>query len=333
MKNFIILFVWLTSLNSYCQITDGCDEVLRLASRDITIESTRANTAKYIYENYCEGKEIRSDISIELVDSDLFESFNFGFGDKKESLKQICKTYESNYKEIVERDYSSSIVVREAISAWEKCKLLSNGGIKINPQILPSSFTIDLARVGDDISVNGVDYDEEKCECVAIIKDETGKEKTSKVNSSTHYIISNGNSWNIRCRRKPKKIDGIEYYPETDFLVPTSKGTFTMTLPKNINPPHNWITEVVNDINTLKKNLIFYNDMINKKIDSVNNRFSKIEFREVCIPVESDCDGYQFSNLKGPEGFVYAGFNNINSLPGGRCGYGNKCKIFMRILE
>lgn len=330
MKTILVLILSFSAFIGNAQFDDGCDEVLRLASRDVTIQSNRANTAKYIYDSYCKGSQVDNSINIDLVDEDLFENFSFGFGSKKEKLEQICKTYESNYKQIVENDIESRIVVREAISSWEKCKALSNSGIKIRPQILSTQFTVDLARQGDDIVVNGVDYDTDKCECVAVLKDQEGNETTQTVDSGTKHIINNGKTWNIRCTRKYTEIDDVKYFPETDFVLPTSKGTFAMTLPKNINPKHNWIKSVINEIESLKQNLNTNTENLDGKIQKIDSRISNVEFKKICVSVQGDCGGSKFANIKAPEGFVYA-FDEFNSWKGGPCGQGSKCKIFIKI--
>lgn len=327
MKTIFMIILCFSTFFCYAQFDDGCDEVLRLASRDVTIKSNRANTAKYIYDNYCEGSKINKSINIELIDEDLFETFSFGFGSKKKKLQQICKTYESNYKQIVESDIESRIVVREAISSWEKCKTLSNSGIKIKPHILPTQFTVDIARQGDDIDVNGVDYDTEKCDCIAVLKDKKGNETTQKVDAKTMHVINNGKTWNIRCTRKYTEIDGVKYFPETDFVLPTSKGTFTMTLPKNINPKHNWINSVINELKTLETKL----DLTNNRIETVNTKFGKIKFKQECVSRKCGVDN--LARIKTPDGYAFTGITETNTYSGGKCGKGSHCKIFIKIEE
>ncbi|WP_159092117.1 hypothetical protein [Aquimarina sp. Aq107] len=329
----ILFIIYLAPIFLFCQtplLNDGCSDVLRLSSRDVTIESTRATTAKYIYDNYCSGKSAKGTINIKAVDEDLFESFSFGFGSKKEKLEHICKTYQSNYKASYERNINKSHVVRDAISAWEKCKELSNQGINIRPSLLKSSFTVDVRRIGDDIEINGVYYDTKACECKAQIKNTFGQLKTTLVNSDTKHKIKDGNTWSVICTRKKMKEGDMQFYPEFDFKMPTSKGSFNITLPKNVKPTHSWITEVISEIEDLKVSIRSTHDTLQKQISRVDNRFGKIKWVKKCTDANGDCNGARVSGITAPKGYNFA-FYTQDTYRGGKCGKGSKCKVFYKI--
>lgn len=245
----LTFLIALTSLNVLAQpegFSDSCSEVLRISSRDVETHYKKANLAKYVHENYCEGTNVKSGVNLNIGVEDLLESFDLGFGSTKEKVKNICQTYENQYKEdVVERSYSSK-TVREAISAWLECKKLSNNGVLVRPIVQKTRATVDFLKTGpDDVKINGVKYDTNLLTCEASIGGNvlTGP-SVQTVNSKTIHTISNTDVWSISCERIPEIQNGVKLYHETDLTVLSSKGSIKLTLPADEKIPFNWSSEM-----------------------------------------------------------------------------------------
>ena len=253
------LLLTLVCFNANAQpqgFSDSCSEVLRISSRDVEARYKKANIAKYVYENYCEGSNVKSGLNLNIGVEDLLESFDLGFGSTKEKVKNICQTYENKYKEsVVETSYSSR-TVREAISAWLECKKLSNNGVLVRPIVQKTRATIDFLKTGpDDVVINGVKYDTKLLKCEAsigggLLTDPSVKE----VNSRTIHTISDTDVWSISCERIPESQDGVKFYHETDLTVLSSKGSIKLTLPADEKIPFNWSSEMNEKLAELTSN-------------------------------------------------------------------------------
>jgi len=325
MKKIICLIILNYLISSLLAQQDDCIDVLSIASKDIKTSYTKASVARYINEKYCEGKSMKSGISISANDEDLLSKVGFGFGSSKEKVSNICKDYTNTYNSLVEEDIRSSTVVREAIDAWIKCKKLANEGIKVVPSIQNTQFTIDVARGRSAISINGIKYDTQKCTCKALFTE--GDQTVLKVvDESTFHKINDENYWNISCTRIPKNVAGVEQFDELDFSLSTSSGTYILTLPREMKPSYVWIDDVVKEIENLKTK----NNNITNKLEIINNRFNNIKFERVCVKVEENCDGKKFAAIQAPSGYVFA-FAETDHWPGGPCGQGKVCKVFIKV--
>ena len=210
------------------------------------IHFKKANIAKYVYENYCEGKNVKSGVNLNVGVEDLIESFDLGFGSTNEKVRNICKTYENQYKKDVdERSYSSK-TVREAISAWLECKKLSNNGVLVRPIVQKTRVTIDFLKTGpNDVKINGVKYDPSLLTCEASVGGGMLVNPTIQtVDSETIHTISDTDVWTISCERLPQVQNDTKLYQETDLTVVSSKGSIKLTLPADEKISFNWSSEM-----------------------------------------------------------------------------------------
>ena len=261
---FVVLtFIPVTTRAQVLDFQDGCFEVLRYASRDIRIEQRRAQTARYIYDKYCQGTNMKSGINIGVEVDDLLESAGFSLGSSRESVRNVCQTYEERYGNSINQDTRSSIVVREAIDAWMKCKQLAVEGVRIKPNIQETQFTINIQRIIDDITIDGVAYDSKHCKCTARVGESP---KKVVVDNNTFHTIRDGNHWNIVCTRIPNEISGAKIYEGFDFAITTSKGSFTLDIERSIMPSLTWAEDIQNEISTLEN-----------KVTSLSSRLVPVE--------------------------------------------------------
>lgn len=86
-----------------------------------------------------------------------------------------------------------------------------------------------------------------------------------------------------------------------------------------------------NQIDQLKSDVVTSDTNLSEMINEVNDRFDKIEFKQICL--DRKCVDDNFSRIQTPNGWIDTGIRHENTYPGGRCGKGKYCKVFYRIKK
>ncbi len=249
MKKILITLLSILSIQGFTQ--DGCEEVLRLASRNVEIKYSRASVAKYVYENYCEGNRRKSSVNFGVDVGSLMESVGFSFGSKSDNIKHICETYQSNYKGDAEEYSQSNNVVNDALRYWYECKKLSSEKIIFTPTVLKTTVNINVRNQNDlPAFIKNISYDTTKLECRCEVN---GGKQIVNIETPKFKIEPGENP--ITCTRIPVKTKGLDYYDETEIVVATNKGSFSLIIPKEGKPGINWLTEIDAKISSLQNQI------------------------------------------------------------------------------
>lgn len=233
------------------QGNDGCADVLALTGRDELYSYERQEAMREIYDQYCSGKQMKSGVNLDLGVEDLLGGFNLGVGTTKDKVESVCREYEDIARRAQSSLQQASIVVKEAIAAWRDCKQIAANGLDIDPKVQHTQFAIDFRRWGArDVVLNGFNYDARFAECrgATTAGEDQVLDRTSKV------LLTDDTSWSAVCRRHPKEIGSITYYPEVEVIVPTSaNGTFTLRVPRSVLPELTWSQQIGERIDNLEK--------------------------------------------------------------------------------
>ncbi|KXX67406.1 hypothetical protein [Flammeovirga sp. SJP92] len=253
MKNsiiFICIFIVLPILSLNAQ--DNCNEVLRLASRNIEIRYSKASVAKYIYENHCSGNSRKQGFDLGVDVTDMLESVGFSFGSKEENISHICENYESLYKNDAENFTYKNSVVRDAISQWYQCQELNSRKLVFKPTLLKTMVNIDIEKKDDtETYLRNVSYDTTIMTCKCIVDGEV----VIVDDSITPFLLDRGLN-SITCTRKEIKTqDNITIYPEAELIINTNKGTFSLKIPKEGKPDYVWLSEYENKLEEINNSI------------------------------------------------------------------------------
>ncbi len=261
-----VIAVAFMPFNAYGQ--DICSGLLSYTGRDISNESRQNAIAADLYTQHCEGSSARqgssTSVGLEAVVKAIPIKFNYGGASSSEKLNNFCKVYDSRRAEFVSEIIDTSIVVREALEAFNACVSLSASGIYFNPKVGRNILVVDVRRGSDDASVRGVTYDPNLLECrlppTAAGKDSAG-EPAAVADANTIRTLD-GSYLPITCIRKLQDgADGEKIYPRAELTIGTSRGSFFMAVPQDAELPLKYASEI-----SLRM------DAIDKSVSSSKNR-------------------------------------------------------------
>jgi hypothetical protein len=252
----VVCFLFILLLSFDIKAQDNCNEVLRLASRNVEIKYSKASVAKYIYESYCSGSSRKSGFEMGVEVSNLIKSVGFSFGSKEENIRHICENYESLYKNNAENFTYKKDVVEDALTLWYQCQELNSNKLVFKPTLLNTMINIDIEKKDDSETIlRNIKYNNgiSSCECIV-----NGSKKEID-NKTEPFTLERGLN-SITCvRKKDNSQDNLTIYPEAEIIVNTNKGTFSLKIPKDGKPETVWLSE------------------IEAKIENLNNSISELE--------------------------------------------------------
>ena len=152
----------------------------------------------------------------------------------------------------------TSIVVEKAIDSWLACKDLYKAGLRIKPRVEPTVLIISLARNGPGQGIlRGVKATAGTI-CKGSLPVAGGPAKDSLLGATVNFTLPAVGMWNIVCERTPvtsAAMRGARRYPETNVILDTTEGPFSMTLPEAPEAEERWASEIGARIGVLEANV------------------------------------------------------------------------------
>ncbi|MCW1841765.1 hypothetical protein [Prosthecomicrobium hirschii] len=253
MKYWSLFFTMLAITCHGAVAQDVCGGILTYTGRDVINESRENSVAAELYTQHCEGssakKSSTTSIGLEAVVKAIPVKFNFGGTSGEERLNNFCKTYDSRRSEFSAERIDKSIVVREALSAFNECVSLAAKGIFFNPKIGRTTLVIDVRRGSDDASITGVSYDPDLMTCRLPPKAASGGRPAEPATVATTDTTRDldGNYLPMVCERKPQVgASGEKSYPRAELIVATSRGSFFLPVVGDVQLPQQWASDIGN---------------------------------------------------------------------------------------
>ncbi|WP_105403427.1 hypothetical protein [Neorhizobium sp. T7_12] len=227
---FFLAVMWAGS--GYAQ--DYCGDVLRYAAKDYSLETQQDSIAKDIYDQTCTGSQAKDTKSFSLGAEAVIYSvpakFNLGSGSTKDRVEHFCRTFDSDYRANTARYRETSLVSKEAVSAWSNCVQLSGEGVKFKPLITTTQVTIEIKKTAPDaVEVAGIQFDPSLLACS--VPNDNNQATRVDATMKTVKTLNSGGTWQVSCDRKSRSDDHQQTYREADLSVHTSKGSFTVRVP------------------------------------------------------------------------------------------------------
>lgn len=232
MKKIIILFS-VVFTGSLLSAQDYCHDVLIYAGRNTSLSVKKAFLAKSIYDQYCSGTQIRSGDSFGVDIPLKLGKLGISGNSTAEKVSNLCKTYESEYVDLVETYSYEEIASTEAIQAWAKCGEMAKKGVLIKPTIADKQLLINLQQLrGNEVEINGVrTFGFETCET-------TIAGTVINVDNQFNYTLKDGNQLQIVCYREEDLTDSNEiFYKRGSVTIGTDEGEFAFVLLDEKFPP------------------------------------------------------------------------------------------------
>ena len=260
-KQLPIILILMITLGSSISGQQKCSDVLLLASRNVSNQTTKSHVAKQVYDYLKTNDKSTFDADLGLAKLGLTAGLTM------EEMKDMEKHYDSKYKSIYESSQSSSTVVIDAIQAWRDCIKFANVGWEMEARETGEKFVVGFRNIKRaNMDINGVVYNKDDCKCTAVLDDGLREE----VNGDTKFTLDTEDWWSIICDRINTGDEANENFEEVNFIVTTTRGNFTLTLPAKSKPRHDWLMDLENTIESLETT-------IQNNLSEINNLKSEIE--------------------------------------------------------
>jgi hypothetical protein len=208
-----------------------CTGILTHLGRDITNESRRNAIARSVYDEYCEKNSIKQNrtttVGLEAVVESIPLKFNLGVGSNEDKLKNFCKIYDERFASSAIEDIDKSIVVREALNAFNECITLSKKDVYFYPSIGRSMVTVSVRRGPPDVDVLGVIYEPALLNCMVPFSNDSST--TVKADQNTKKKLDGG-FYPVTCVRQSKLENGITFFSRAEVTILTSQGNFILPI-------------------------------------------------------------------------------------------------------
>ena len=254
LRFYAFIVFLLTSRFAFAQ--DVCSGILSYTGRDEISESRDNSVAAEIHNQHCEGSTSRrsstTSIGLEAVVKAIPIKFNFGGTSDEDKLNNFCKVYSSKRAEFSSEKIDRSTVVREALSAFNRCIELSVKGIYFNPKFGRTSFVVDVRRGSDDASIAGVTYDSALLTCRLPPTSSAG----ATVANKDSVRVLDGNYLPITCERTPiTRPSGERNYPRAEVTIATSRGSLLLPVSEDSLMPEQWASQIQDRVKVVSDEL------------------------------------------------------------------------------
>jgi hypothetical protein len=221
---------------------DNCTPVLELTGRNYSVEDSKAAVQSNIYNQYCENDTTNSNSNLD-VGAKLLGSIGLSFGgsSNEETVRNFCKTYQSNYTQNQSYYRNISTVLKSTTDAWSACEQGKQQGVLFRPTVQKTQLSVGIARRGSHPgNVTAINYDTKRLSC-----------KFDNASSLPKALTED--YWNVFCSRTPQTTStGETIYPEADFVVDTSLAPpFPLTIPADGSVPYQFASEIQKQLNQL----------------------------------------------------------------------------------
>jgi len=226
--------------------TESCGDLLRFASRDMRTSTTYDDQRKFFYEAICKGSGKSGNLNYEDANSAL----GLGYTSKDE----YCSAEQSATSSISYSRNDSSLVVREALDAYYRCRALETRGIAADISLPvdqpPVVFSVGIARTGSDKqTIHSVRLsDTAALECTAL-KDGKQIPLSETANAIAFELPESKSRWTMSCTRKGRDDGaGNVSYPPVQLIVTTSGGDLPLALPEVGLASATWARDLRNEM-------------------------------------------------------------------------------------
>lgn len=230
MRPAIPLLIFLSSFAQTAHSQDVCSGLLSYTGRDLHTQERENALAESLYTEHCAGSQSSSNSSgslgIDAVVKAIPIKFRAGGSTSKEKIDNFCKIYDSNRAQFSNENIDTSVVVREALTAFNSCISMASRGIYFNPVIGAKQLSVDVRRGSDDTSITGLTYDPQLLECrLPPGKMPDGTARASLVADGDSVLDLGGSFVTITCVRKPQTLgSGEKIYPSAELTIATGRG-------------------------------------------------------------------------------------------------------------
>jgi hypothetical protein len=257
----------------YAQDGDNCRDVLQYSARNYSVFEEEIGIATKIHDQYCEGENEKSGMNIDSGAEMLIKAIpikvNLSFGSTQERLKSFCKTFDSDYKQNIQKYQNISQVVNETTNAWVSCITLASKGVLFRPKIGATQVVLEIQRTAAaKASVTGITADPRLLDCSAPNSDTT--KGYTKVGKSTTKLLTDDEFWPITCLRIPSQEKDETVYPRAEISVGTTRGAFLLPIPADAKFPYQ------------------FSSLLQHLISQTNDRISRQEMRHYSILWDDD---------------------------------------------
>lgn len=233
---------------------DICSGILAYTGRDVISEARENSVAAEIYNQHCEGSSAKgsssTSVGLEAVVKAIPIKFSFGGASAQEKLNSFCKVYTARRAEFSAENIDRSIVVREALSAFNECVSLSTKGIFFHPKIGRTSLVVDVRRGSDDASITGVAYDPDLMTCR--FPPTSGAAATVADRDAVRSL--DGNFLPITCDRKSVAgPNGERNYPRIEMIIATSRGSLFIPVAPDALMPLQWASDMSQRVSSVEQ--------------------------------------------------------------------------------
>lgn len=221
-----------------------CTGLLSYTGRDISSEARENAIAASLFTQHCEGSSAKqgsaTSVGLEAVVKAIPIKFNFGGSSSSEKLNNFCRVYDSRRSEFSTETIDTSIVVREALQAFNTCISLAGSGIYFNPKVGKTNLVIDVRRGSDDAYIRGLTYDATLLQCyLPPTPTQNGESQGAKLANKDSVLQLDGNFVPITCDRLPQNsaTAGERVYPSAELTIGTSRGSLFLGVPADASLP------------------------------------------------------------------------------------------------
>ncbi len=204
----------------------GCQDVLTITGRDVTDRRHMAAFSEELYSKHCKSSY---SIGGDEGDLEIFGILSLGGSSNREKRDAFCREEEKRRDSLDWSEERSSLVVQEAIKAWETCMHLKSQGINVDyVQVNSSQVIVGMRRGGRPADFEGAIYDGNTLSCNGRTKP---GEKPVGITGASFFPLPDGRLWSLRCARKASSDrEGVAIDGGTLTLV-TSEGNLAVPLP------------------------------------------------------------------------------------------------------
>ena len=288
-------------------------EFLEYTGRDIVNQSRDSRIAYEIYSNHCEGSKAKSStqtsVALDAVVKAIPVKFALNTGSNEEKLANFCKTYTNNYSSYTKETMDSSLVVREALKAFESCINLASHDIFFSPKIGRTQVAIEVRRGSEPASLQGVTYDSQKLTCQL---PPVSANEPAEVATEDSFRILEEAYLPIQCQRTGTVGEaGATAYPYAEITVGTNRGAFQLPIPEDALLPSAWASDLHAQLDALRTQL----DALKANSDKTRSDIGELKNKSLAIKITSK-DRLNYGSdtaMHCPDGEVVAGVNLAHS--------------------
>jgi hypothetical protein len=214
----------------------SCASVYLHSVANVQIEARENTERSFVFNLYCEQNgEMRSaagggSFSFPIKGIPISLSAEGSFSESQ--MREFCRVgHEQNFFQSAEFGYNR-FVSEAALRSFNDCISIEQRQVRITHEVTPPdglTIFVELSDARQTGYLNSLDYNPEQMTCTTAAFSETGEAET--LNGSMRREIRGGMTFHISCRRIPQIWGGAAHYPQANFLIGTSWGSYAVPLP------------------------------------------------------------------------------------------------------